>query len=233
MRRSFLLILPLSLLTTASAAQVGHPPKSSPYRDIVNGMSVGPVVSLYGGDGGKLGIGPHDGVMFGARFDIRLGGVVGAELGLHHGSLDRLIVDADAPVATRVTGPVSQSVSIAEIGLKFNITGRKSWHRLAPYFGGFGGLAFAGKTAADTSGYEFGTKAMLGPVLGVRVILSDRFHARVEIRRSFWKLNYPADYLDEPSQDPGITESNAVLPDGGLEEWTSANWIMFGISYSF
>ncbi|MGH7657093.1 MAG: hypothetical protein ACREL6_02585, partial [Gemmatimonadales bacterium] len=72
-----------------------------------------------------------------------------------------------------------------------------------------------------------------GPVVGVRVILSQRLHARVEARRAFWKLNYPAAYLDEPSQDPGTTEKNAVLPDGGLEEWTSANWIMLGIAYSF
>lgn len=191
------------------------------------------MVSLYGGDGGKLGIGPHDGTMFGARYDIRLGGVVQAEFALHHGSLERLIVDADAPVATRVTGPVSQSVTIPEIGLQFNITGSKSWNRLAPYIGGFGGLAIADRTPADTSGFNFGTKGMLGPVVGVRVILSQRLHARVEARRSFWKLNYPAAYLDEPSQDPGTTEENAVLPDGGLEEWTSANWIMFGLAYSF
>ena len=56
----------------------------------------------------------------------------------------------------RVRGPVDQTVSFAELNLQFNLTGGKTWHRLAPFMGVGGGLTFPSGTAADTSGFELG-----------------------------------------------------------------------------
>jgi hypothetical protein len=228
------LLTSLALLAACPlAAQVGHPPGRSPYRDIIHGKSITPMVGTFGGNGGKLGIGPHDGTTFGARIGLRLSGTIEVGVAVHSGTFDRLIVDADAPVATRVTGPVDQTVTLPEAGFQLNLTGGKSWHRLAPYINAVAGLAIAGKTPADTSGFEFGTKGHITPGLGTRVFLSKRFHLRLEARQTFWKLTYPTAYADEPAQDPGTTESNAVLPDRKLQQWTSSTWLMAGFSFSF
>ncbi|HSE45456.1 MAG TPA: hypothetical protein VLA89_09050, partial [Gemmatimonadales bacterium] len=190
----FRLSLTFALLSLAVRldAQVGHPPSSSPYRDILYNISFTPYVGWIGGDGGDIGIGPHDGVVYGARIDYRLSNTLSLGASFETGVLDRLIVDADDPVDARVTGPVSQRLSMFEGTVQLNITGKKSWHGFAPFVGGTAGVAWAEETPADTSGYRFGTRAVLAPLFGFRFLPGQRIHFRVDARWLFWQLKYPS-----------------------------------------
>jgi hypothetical protein len=220
--------------TATASAQVGHPPESSPYRDIRKGHTFSVTGGYFFGDGGDLGIGPHRGAVFGARYDIRSGSTIGLALAFARGDLDRLIVDPFEALAERTTGPVKQSVTFAELDLQFNLTGGKSWNRIAPFVGAGVGLAFAGGTPADTSGYDFGRKVYFAPGVGVRVFLSDRLRFRGEARATFWKLNYPTTFQQEPVEEPGTPENpNAVIPGDNLSEWTVSPWLQVGLGYSF
>jgi opacity protein-like surface antigen len=214
------------------AAQVGHPPGHSPYRDILHGSSWTLLAGSLGGNGGKLGIGPHHGKTYGVRYDFGMGGFIQAGLSVSYMDLERLIVDADLPPATRVSGPVKESVVLIEAGMEFNLTGAKTWHRLAPYVTGGLGYALGSSTKADTSGYTFGNRFAISPGAGIRIFLADRLHLRLEARRHFWKLKYPASYEDEPASLPGST-GNAVIKDGKLNEWASGWWLIGGIGFSF
>ncbi|HEX2250429.1 MAG TPA: hypothetical protein VHH32_08755 [Gemmatimonadales bacterium] len=218
-----------------AAAQVGHPPESSPYRDIRKGHTVTPTAGYFSGDGGEFGIGPHSGPLFGARYDIRTAHALQIGLGIAHGSLERFIVNPFVRLANRRTGPVNQSVTFAEVDLQLNVTGGKTWNRIAPYIGAGAGIAFASGTPADTSQYEFGNKLYLVPHAGVRVFFSDRLHLRAEARATFWKLNYPTTFQQEPVEEPGTQENpNAVIPPGeNLSEWTASSWLQAGVGYSF
>jgi hypothetical protein len=217
-----------------AAAQVGHAPESSPYRDIRKGHSITPTAGYFGGDGGDFGIGPHSGTVFGARYDIRTAYALQLGLGISHGSLERFIVNPFVRLANRRTGPVSQTVTFTELDLQFNVTGGKTWNRIAPYLGAGAGIAFASGTPADTSQYEFGNKFYLVPHAGVRVFFSDRLHLRAEARVSFWKLNYPTTFRQEPVEEPGTPgNSNAVITGENLDEWTTSSWLQAGIGYSF
>jgi len=217
------------------AGQVGHPPGHSPYRDIPKGHSVTPLVGYLGGDGGRFGIAPHAGALFGFRYDIRTASALEMGLGFAHGSLDRLIVDPFVRVADRVSGPVNQSVSFAEFDLQFNLTGGKTWHRLAPFVGAGVGFTFASGTDADTSGFQFGHKLYLAPSAGFRFFITDRLHLRGEGRLAFWKLKYPRSFEQEPTEEPGNPPltSNAVITDGRTSEWNATPWLQAGLSYSF
>ena len=234
--RTFIPLL-LVLWTVAAAgawAQVGHPPESSPYRDIRRGHTITPAGGYFAGDGGDFGIGPHSGAVFGARYDIRTAHTIQLGLGVAHGSLERFIVNPFVRLANRRSGPVSQSVTFAEIDVQLNLTGGKSWRRIAPYLGAGGGLAFASGTPADTSQYEFGNKFYLVPHAGIRLFLSDRLHLRAEARATFWKLNYPTTFRQEPVEEPGTQENpNAVIPGENLSEWTTSSWLQAGVGYSF
>jgi hypothetical protein len=217
-------------------AQVGHPPGASPYRDIRYGKSVTLLYGDIGGDGGKLGIGPHDGPAYGARFDIRISAPLQLGVSLAQANLERLIVDADDSVATRVKGPVDQELTMIELALQLNLTGRKTWHRLAPYLTGAAGYASATDTPADTSGYKFGSKFYLAPGFGVRLFVTDRLHLRAEARQLFWKLHYPSSYLDEPADQPGSNppdDSNAVIQDGKRDQWTGGRELRIGLGFTF
>jgi hypothetical protein len=234
LRTTCLFALALLLNPPPAIAQVGHAPGTSPYRDIRKGHTFTLIGGYFSGDGGDFGIGPHDGAVFGARYDIRSSRTIQFGLGLAHGSLDRFIVNPFVSLANRRSGPVTQSVTFAELALQFNVTGGKSWRRIAPFVGASGGMAFSSGTPADTSRYDFGNKLYLTPAVGFRFFLSDRLHLRGEARLTFWKLNYPTTFQQEPVEEPGTPgNSNAVITDNNLSEWTTSSWLQAGVGYSF
>jgi hypothetical protein len=224
----------LALGPVGAAAQVGHAPGKSPYHDIPKGHSFTATYGQFGGSGGEFGIGPHDGPAYGFRYDIRTGSTIQLGLGFARAELERLIVDPFVELANRVSGPVDQTVSMAEVNLQFNLTGGKTWHRLAPFVGSGVGLTFASSTPADTSRFELGHKFYLAPYTGLRLYVTDRLSLRGEARAVFWKLKYPTTFQDEPALEPGTAEnSNAVITDGRLNEWTTSSWLLVGLAYSF
>lgn len=228
---TFLMIL---LPAAKAQAQVGHPPGASPYRDIRKGHTFTGFAGYVGGSGGRFQIGPHDGAVFGIRYDIRTASAIQLGLQLSRADLDRLIVDPFVELANRVSGPVKQTVTFAELDLQFNLTGGKTWRRLAPFVGAGVGLTFASGTPADTSDFNFGKKIYFAPHAGLRLFVTPRLHLRAEGRVTFWKLKYPASFTREPPLEPGTAASpNAVITDGRTEEWTTGSWLQAGLAYSF
>jgi len=221
----------LVFATTAAAtaaAQVGHPPDRSPYSYIRRGHTITAVGGQINGNGGQFGIGPHDGVVFGGRYDLRTSHTIQLGVEVSHGEFDRLIVDPFAPVNHRVSGPVTQQVTFAELDVQLNLTGEKTWHRIAPFIGSGVGVTFASSTPADTSGFEFGRKAYFAPQAGLRIFLSRRVHLRAEARTAFWKVSYPASF-----QQATLDQPNAVITNGRTSEWTANTWFKFGLGFGF
>src|SRR5918998_4359459 len=214
--------------------QVGHPPGDSPFRDIRKGHTLTAIGGYFGGSGGDFNIGPHKGAVYGGRYDIRTGSTVQIGVGFAHGSVDRFIVNPFVLLVNRRSGPVKQSLTLADIGFQLNVTGGKSWNRLAPFFAAGVGLAFASDTPADTSKYDFGRKFYVAPSIGTRFFLSDRLHIRAEAKALFWKLNYPTTFQAEPVEEPGTPEDpNAVIPGENLSEWTASPWLQIGVGFAF
>jgi hypothetical protein len=230
-RLSACLALLLALrVPSALLAQVGHPPSSSPYSDIPKGHTITGFGGLFGGTGGRFGIAPHDGPVYGLRYDIRTGSTIQMGLMFAQGDLERMIVDPFVPVADRISGPVDQTVSFVEADLQLNLTGGKTWRRLAPFVAAGVGLAFAGETAADTSGFELGRKIYFAPHAGFRLFLTDRIHLRTDARVMFWKLSYPASFTRQPPDEP---TAPPVITDGRVSEWTTTSWLQAGLGFSF
>jgi hypothetical protein len=228
---SFLL---LATTAAAAAAQVGHPPDQSPYSDIAAGHSITPLVTFVGGDGGPLGLGPHNGVTVGGRYDLRVNYTLGFALTVTQGNMDRLIVNPFVKLVNRTTGPVQQKVTFADLTAQFNVTGGKAWHRLAPFVGIAGGMAFARSTPADTSGYDFGNRFYVAPQIGTRYFVARNVVLRIDARAIFWRLRYPDAFAFEPVEEPGTADqSNAVRPDGNLTDWTVTPQLQVGLGYVF
>ena len=226
MRRTSLLLL--SLLTAGPlAAQVGHDPQSSPYRELSYPTGVSALAGYFGGGGGSLGVGPHDGWMYGGRVQVRGNRALSIGLGVMYGTLQRRVLDPSAPVTERDKGLADQSLLIPEAVITMNLTGGKSWHRLAPYLGFGIGAAFGGDVASDSSGYQFGTKFSFAPFAGMRVVPSPRLALRAEIRGNLWKLSYPISYRTANS------EGDILIADGTVGEWIMSEFFIFGASFYF
>jgi hypothetical protein len=230
LRMTILPGLAVLLSSVSASAQVGHPPGSSPYRDVRKGHTFTVTGGYFKGDGGRFGIGPRGDYVFGARYDIRSASALQLGIGVARGTLHRLIVNPFVTLANRVSGPVGQAITFAELNIQFNLTGGKTWHRLAPFVAVSGGLAFSESTPADTSQYEFGNKLYLAPALGFRFFITDRIHLRAEARGTFWKLKYPTTFQQVPTEDPAAPP---VLAGNSTTEWVSSRWLQAGLGYSF
>ncbi|MFQ5703543.1 MAG: hypothetical protein ACE5HT_05910 [Gemmatimonadales bacterium] len=184
------------------SGQVGHPPESSPYRPIRARKTLFFTGGRFAGSEGKVGVGPTDGTFLGVKFGYHPGGPVEFLLGLGSMSLDRTIIDPTQGAANRAVGSVSQTVRLWDIGVVLRLTGRKSWHRLAPYVGGTFGIANASDVADTVSGFGFKTQFHYGPQAGFLWILSDKTSLRFEARDVLWRLKYPLVFFQSPANAP-------------------------------
>jgi opacity protein-like surface antigen len=209
------------------AAQVGYEPHDSPFRELPHATGVTLLAGYFDGGGGSVGVGPHDGWMYGARFQVRSNRSLSIGAGVLFGDLQRRLLDPNAPAGERDKGMVTESMIIPEAVITMNLTGGKTWHRLAPYLGFGVGAAIGGNTPADTSGYDFGTKFSFAPFAGLRLHPVPNIAIRGEIRGNLWKLSYPISY--RTTNDDG----DIIIADGAVTEWVMAPVYLFGASFFF
>lgn len=215
-----------------ASAQVGPDPARSAFRDIRIGS--GPIFfgGYVGGDRGRAGAGPANGLTFGVRYDLALGRSVLMQLSQTYLRADRYIIDpeASATSAGRRTGPVDTDLLLSEIALQLRLTGPKSWRGLAPFLGVGLGMAFDVNSPGDAtgSGYEFGSKFLVSGVGGVRWHAGRRVTVHADARALFWRLKYPVSF-------------RSVAPDGTrvialsepLTDWTIHPWVSLGVGWTF
>lgn len=223
MRHALALLL---LIGTASPAlaQVGYPPDKSPYRDIPKKMNLTALLGYMGGSGGRLGLGPHDGPVYGGRFGISVSGPLELAFSVQYGDLEGNLVYRDLDGNLAVGGPVPSPVWMFETDVQYTITGGKTWHGLAPYIGG--GLGYAWRSSSTVSGdaFDFGGRFYWVPFAGTRLYVNRRSFIRGEIRGAFWRLAYPPPYYEDIT---GILESYAI------NTYLSNVWYQVGFGYSF
>ena len=222
----------LMLLTTlaipaAAVAQVGHGPESSPYRELMSKQAASVVTGYLWGSQGRVNVGPSNGPLAGIRYEHAIGTPADIQIGLSFAHLERMSIDPAKPVATRITGPISQDIVMMETGLSLVLMGRKTWHGFSPFIGGNLGVAFE-TGLGGTDPYQYGTKAIFAPHIGFKWYPVQQFSLKVEGRDYFWRLSYP------PQYSTGVGGLPAVLPAGDPgTEWTMHPTLMFSIGYTF
>ena len=228
-------LLGLSVVASydVAVAQVGHDPGSSPYRDVL----LLPALAVYGGhlsgDRGRVDAGPSNMNTIGLRYELPSGKSMLFQFHLAYMMGDRFILDprADSSSAARKTGPYESNLVLTEIALNHRLTGAKTWHRLGPYVGVGLGLLFDVHSPGDTtnSGYKFGTKVGLAPVVGTRWYPFRRVIINGEARLQAWRLKYPASFHATLSPDG----SRVVPITQPLTDWTWHPWLSVSIGWNF
>jgi hypothetical protein len=222
MRRLFIAACFLLISWTATAlsaeAQVGHDPRTTPYRDIRSSTFLVFSGGEFFGDGGTIGVAPHEGHVFGLRLSFLANKTIQLNAGGFYGLLQRKIYDPTQPAGDRLIGDADNDVLWIEGSIHFNMTGNKSWHRLAPFAGAATGLAFAENLADDPAGFEMGTKFFLAPLIGTRIFLTDRIALQAEGRFNFWQIKYTASFAQEQVE---------------RGEWSLSPWVNLGLAWAF
>ncbi|MBI4502679.1 MAG: hypothetical protein HY700_16150 [Gemmatimonadetes bacterium] len=216
-------------VTGTAAAQSGHPPETSPYRDLVAKQTAQVIGGYIGGSRGAANVGPADGPLAGIRYDHAVGTPADIQIGLSVAHLKRYVVDPSRAPDARTTGPINQDLIMMEAGLSLVLMGRKTWHGFSPYVGGGLGVAFETGLGAETSLYAFGTKAILVPHVGLKWYPVQAFAIKLEARDYLWKLSYPTTFFTPPAPNvPAVLSGSAAA-----SEWTMHPALLLSVGYTF
>jgi hypothetical protein len=221
----------LVLAPAPGAAQVGHDPASSPYRDIFGKFILGVEGGYANSSGGDATVGPADGPFGGLRLDINLGGPANVGFEALYASLDRLIIDPSLTAEERVVGTEKQSILFLMGGMGLHFTGHKTWHGLVPFIGASLGLGFGSDLPADSllGGFAYNTKFVVAPWAGIRWHLGRRLSLRIEARDMIWQLKYPNAFFEAPELgEPPVLDPLVK----GTSEWTHNFWFIGVLGYT-
>ena len=213
----------------ATAQMVGHPPSSSPFHDLPYKQELTISGGQFNGSTGDAGVGPGSGGVVGVRYGLRLGGPVQFMAHLARTFSDRTVLNPADTGAARTVGTTSAPVYLADVGLSFNLTGQKSYHRLVPVIGVGLGVASDGGKEQDAGGFALGTPFAFNFGGGIRWTPAGHYQLRAEFTDYLYKLSYPPSYFQAQT-----TGSAPILPpNASSKQWTHNPVLTLGISYVY
>jgi hypothetical protein len=199
--------LSVTLLALAAAAPSLQAQQiTSPYRYIEEDHSVGAFAGYLWTSRGQEGleIGPHSAPLVGIRYNLRFGGPATGEASISFAPSRRDIFRRDLTDEGFVVVPTERSVPVSllilDAGARLDLTGPRTWNRLAPYLLLTGGLATDLSRGTETEDelelpddqrFRFGPGLAVGAALGTSWFLSDRVSVRIEARNQIWRLTTP------------------------------------------
>lgn len=205
------------------AAQVGHDPARSPYRDITTRQMLSGWAGWFGGNRAVTGVGARSAAAAGARFDTKLSGPADLSASVAWVWSSRNVVDSLSdslpPPAVFTGAPIAVPLLLADLGFTFNLTGAKSWRGLAPFAGLAIGVVSPRGATADTSGFRPTTQFAIVPSLGVRAFLSRALALRLELRDHYFRYDWPHDL--------------ATAAGVNRTQWTHNLLVAVGAGYAF
>lgn len=226
-RTALLAALALTLGARAAAAQT----ISSPYEYIDPSMRVGATVGYLFTDtdvrltdSTSAALGPKSAPVFGVNYALRVSGPFSIEAGVSVSPSERQLFgpqfNADSTVVTAVDLGVSVPATIvmADAGLRFHLTGPRTWNGLAPFVAANAGITadvrgtFQEEREAGLSSTElfrFGPSFALGAALGTDWFATRRTSLRVEANGRLWRMRTPAGLL--ANRDTDQREWNPVV----------------------
>jgi hypothetical protein len=217
----------LALLVAFPAfAQVGHDPAESPYKDLEYRQELTPYGGYANAPADRAGVLPQGASVAGLRYELYLAGPVSFTSDLSALFSNRNIIDPTRPASQRLVGTESAPVYALDVGVALGITGRKSWHGLAPQVRAGVGVATS-PAADDPSGYKFGTPFAITFGGGLKFVPGGRLQFRADVGERLFKQKYPDSFFTT------ATDNSALLTDSKRSFWTHHSLLTLGVSVLF
>ncbi|HSG82808.1 MAG TPA: hypothetical protein VLC48_11180 [Gemmatimonadota bacterium] len=211
----------------------------SPYRFIDTKQDVGPYIAYIFADGGSVDLGANSGPVFGLQFAIRVSDPIQISANAAYFPTTRDVQDPSTGGPSTITvGTEDFNLLLLSGRLQFNLTGARTWNRLAPYL--IGGLGIAIDVTGDINclteperatcqispaeRFDFGTSFMGQIGIGTAIIVSDRIGARVTFEDNIWKLSTPEGWF---------FSGNNLDPFPSDTDWTNNLQLTLVLSYWF
>lgn len=200
----------------------------SAYKFIETKQEVGVFAGYLNASTGRFEYGPSGGLWVGGRYGVQLGGPMSLEgvAGFISGTRD--IVDPSRAEGDRKIGEGDVLLTTVEARLRFNATGDRAWHHLAPFLALGAGVTFdlanapaANADLEDRDVYSFGTSFLGTLGLGTRVIVSNHLALRADGTFSLWRLKTP----------PGFSDTDRAFDSVDETEWVRGLGVSLSLMY--
>lgn len=217
-RTALLLALALAAGARAGAAQTIPSPYDYLEETQGTGLFAGylftdPDVSLT--DSTSLPLGPASGPVFGLRYQVRAAGPLYVEGSVGISPTDRRLFAAEVDEDSTFTGDVTDlettvpaTVLMADVGLRFFLTGPRTWNGLAPFVVGTGGLVgdirgtFAEEQdISDAALFRFGPSFAVGAGFGTDWFPVPNASIRIEAMGRLWRMETPGGFLSSRTEE--------------------------------
>jgi hypothetical protein len=172
----------------------------SPFRHIETRHEIGFHAGYLYTNRGSLDLGPAPAPVFGSRYNIALTGPLQGEVGLSFSPTSRTVYARPGGATGSIisVGERDFVIMILEGGIRFRMTGARTWRGIAPYAAGTGGVVTTLGRPADIEEaipadqrFQFGPSFAAGLGLGSDFFVTERFSIRAEARDHFWRLTHP------------------------------------------
>ena len=194
---------------------------SSPYRYVEPTQSAAAFAGYLATDRGEVGFGPHSAPMLGGTYTIRLSGPLAGEVSVAGAPTQRTVVQrlslGGQPSAIREIGDTDALLLLADAGLRFTLTGPRTWRGFAPYLAASGGLVIdvlgsseLEETIEATQRVDFGPAFAVSVGAGADWFLTERLALRLEARDRLWRLTTPEGLSESRRQESEWTNNLAV-----------------------
>ena len=179
-------------------------------------------------DPGAADLGPRSGPILGLRYAYRLSGPFNLEASASYLPTTRMVYDTTAANEPfERIGEADMDLLLAELSLKFDVTGPRTFYNLLPYvLGGIGVVSnLSGQSSIesqlhDAVRFDFGTRFAGHIGAGVEWFALRRLAVRGEVKDTFWRLAYPV----------AIRRQDRSLPEN---EWVQNFAFTLGLSFRF
>lgn len=212
----FLLVTAVLASPLHLAAQVGHNPAKSPYRDLENRQELTFLAGRFDAAVDPARVAPTDAPMVGAHYEFRMGGPAYLTARMVGVFANRTVVDPKLDLDARFLGEKSVPFLLTDVGVSVNLTGFKSWHGLVPVLGGGGGIG-TGFEGLDVGGYRFGYPFLLSLRPGIKFAARGKWQGRLDATNYFYRVRYPETYYVKTGAD------DPVLPPGSERNFWKRN----------
>lgn len=235
----------LTMLAGTASAQVGYPPRQSPYRDLRETMEVTFFSGYYRAKKDPARVAPVSGPMVGAHYQWRAGGPANLTFDIARVESERRVLDPEkkgttivAPLDTVVCVLTDASCKSAGIyrwplyaidgGLAMALTGERSFLRMVPEVKAGVGVVTDFHSQPDVGQFGFGTRFALTWGAGLRLLPGGRYSFRADISNRLYTVKYPISYY-VPADDGTVIFTQRQ----SRTAWLNNPAFTIGVSYMF
>jgi len=227
-----------AMLSAPLAAQVGHDPHKSPFRDLEQTMELTVFSGVYNARRDPARVAPQNGAILGVHYQWRANGPLSLTGTLSRVESERRVLDPERVATCGGSTEPNPDCKLVRTyrwplyhmdgGLALDLTGARTFHGLVPDLKAGVGFVSDFHTQPDVGEFAFGTRFAMKWGGGIRWVPTDLFQLRADVTNYLHSIRYPETYYL-----PATDDSQILATSQKRSVWLNNTALTIGVSYLF